>query len=77
MNYIKVVNVKPPDESTGRAEVVLIVGKYDGPTLRAKKVSIPIGSSLEIDPEFFVQDDGPALGVSVYDGVGTKDRFGG
>jgi len=77
MNYIKVVNVTAPEDSDGRLQVELLVGQQHGPALLAKKVTIPLGTSVELGPEFWAEDVTPALGVSVSDGVGTKDRFGG
>ena len=75
MDTIKAVSIRYPDEAP--IEIELIVGRYDGPKLRAKKVIIPIGTTLELGPGFWTDDPTPALGVAVGDGIGTKDRFGG
>ena len=80
MTSIKVVQILYPDfykNPNGQIKVELIVSRRNGPALEAKKVVIPVGTTMDLDPDFWQADLTPALGVSVSDGVGTKDRFGG
>jgi len=76
MNYIKVVNVTAPEDSDGRMQVELLIGQRHGPAFMARKVTVPLGTSLDLGPEFWAEDVTPALGISVRDGVGTGERIG-
>jgi len=75
-NSIKVVRILYPKTMQEAPKVELLVSRSNGPATEAKKVVIPVGTTMDLDAGFWAKDMTPALGISGADGIGTGERIG-